>query len=662
MLSFAGKVPLLLPAICFMSGILAGLSGWNPAVALALIIPALILLILRYFYSGGLFLILVAGWIEGTLSLPPAVRQRDRDITHVLAGDVQTARPAGSITVVDVLVDSINGAAVDSRKVRLMLAGGGLSVSDIDRLKWRGELQPLDRGERLAIMDNLADILHRRGFFATSFAATDSVVAVTPQKGWRADLKRIRWRMAEALFDAGFNQDTSILLDALLLGDTTFLTPEVRSQYSAAGLSHILALSGMHVAVIAMLISLALWPLQLPFTVSPRVFPFVRWSVLALIISMLWLYAALTGFSPSVVRAVVMATVYMGGRILQCRSSAYNSLCLAAMVILAVDPHGIFSYGFQLSFAAVLGILLFGERLNPFNQRKHNRAYNIASLFTVSIGAMLGTGLVSAYYFHSFPCYFLLSALCAMLIVPTLCLTGVVGMILSMAGWRNEAVIHVGNGCAGVLDKVSAWVMSLPGASVGPIFLTAGTLVLGIAAVLCLGLLLNTGRRIWVYATGVLFGAAVVSGSMDLETQQVPDRIFGVPYRGCVALMKSEGKWVDVVADVAVPDTVKLAADVRRDFSTFFGKNGLVLREVRLMPWVSEDGRMVTLPLDSALMASSSRAEVGIVSRSFRKRHIQQLSRVDTIYLSPAVSPRIGQAIREYAAARAIPVTSRWGR
>ena len=195
---------------------------------------------------------------------------------------------------------------------------------------------------------------------------------------------------------------------ATITGDDSFLTDDSREEYSRSGLAHILALSGLHVAIIATVIAALLFPLHL-----------MRQRKLRYIITIviLWIYAIVTGLSPSVTRAVVMTSMFLIALMIERRNSSLNALCFAALVILLFSPMSLYSIGFQLSFCAVASILIFANRMNPISPR-HKIAYHFTSLITVSISAMIGTGLISAYYFHTFPVYFLLSNIIVLLILP----------------------------------------------------------------------------------------------------------------------------------------------------------------------------------------------------------------------------------------------------
>ncbi len=208
---------------------------------------------------------------------------------------------------------------------------------------------------------------------------------------------------------------------ALLLGIKDHLDNEVKKSYSAAGAMHVLAVSGLHVGIVYLF-------LQFLFGGIKKTRP--GRQVFSLIsITVIWCYALITGLSPSVLRAATMFSIVAWGEIKATKGNIYNSLGLAAFVLLLVDPYLIYSVGFQLSFSAVFGIVYLQPkiyRLLEFNSLLADKAWAITC---VSIAAQMATFPLTAYYFHQFPTYFLASNL---VVIPaaTIMLVGGISMLL----------------------------------------------------------------------------------------------------------------------------------------------------------------------------------------------------------------------------------------
>lgn len=188
---------------------------------------------------------------------------------------------------------------------------------------------------------------------------------------------------------------------ALLLGQKGSLEHEVSEAYATAGAMHILAVSGLHVGIIYGFFLLFWKPQQLP--VRKRI------PLLLLVIGIIWSYALITGMSPSVLRAATMFTLMGLAQMRSRNPSIFNPLALSAMVLVLYDPFIIFSVGFQLSYLALLGILLFQPVIVSWLVPESKVVNYIWQITSVGIAAQLATFPLSVHYFHVFPTYFMLA-------------------------------------------------------------------------------------------------------------------------------------------------------------------------------------------------------------------------------------------------------------
>ena len=201
------------------------------------------------------------------------------------------------------------------------------------------------------------------------------------------------------------------LLQSLILGERGGLPQEVREAFARSGVIHVLAVSGLHVGFV-ILVGLAVFTLlRMPRPVS---------TVLTLVLLLFYVY--LTNVRPSVVRASIMGGLLLVARDLQRRTPVTNTLALAALVILVLNPLSLFQSSFQLSFAAVLGIVFLHrplERLvtcGPLRwvKRPAFGRYTIG-LLVVSLAAQMGTLPLTAFYFGRVP---LVALLANLLVIP----------------------------------------------------------------------------------------------------------------------------------------------------------------------------------------------------------------------------------------------------
>lgn len=323
--------------------------------------------------------------------------------------------------------------------------------------------------ERVSIHRDIPDetvpeqLLLQRNITIHAIITTDDIRDYHPSTDFMSRMIHIRECLTGLIFQSNLNPDAKIFMATVLLGDSSGMSDDLRHSFSVTGISHILALSGLHVGLIAMFISIVLWPLGI----------FGRKKLVVLVtILVIWIYAALACFSPSVTRASIMLTIYLCGQMIQRRTSPLNSLCAAALIILLFDPYSIVSFGFQLSFAAVLSIILFSDILNPIPERFHFLR-NAFSYISVCIAAMMGTALIAAIYFHLIPLYFLLTNIISALLLPPLIGCGLMLMIAELIGMNPALLCRIIDSIFFILRDTADSIAMLPHAAITDIYLPA---------------------------------------------------------------------------------------------------------------------------------------------------------------------------------------------
>ena len=189
------------------------------------------------------------------------------------------------------------------------------------------------------------------------------------------------------------------VLQALLLGDRSQVTDTQRERFAKTGLMHLLAVSGLHVFLVGMVLYVLLRPILMRFRFGWRTVEATR-ALLTVVV--LGFYMLLTGGRPSVVRAVIMATLFIGGIMLQRSAHSLNTLGVAALLLLGMRPSALFDVGFQLSMAAVGGIVTLNPRFLeavPVRYRNSEISEWIVSTGTVSAAAILATAPVLLHHF-----------------------------------------------------------------------------------------------------------------------------------------------------------------------------------------------------------------------------------------------------------------------
>ncbi|WP_454802763.1 ComEC/Rec2 family competence protein [Mucilaginibacter phyllosphaerae] len=261
-------------------------------------------------------------------------------------------------------------------------------------------------------------------------------------------------------------QDTAAIAVAstLILGYKAELSNDILQAYSKTGTIHILSVSGGHVAIIYLLLS---WALNFLNTSK-------RGKVLKaiLIILLIWGYALLTGFSPAVCRAAVMISLVISGKTYSRYISTLNLLAASAFALLLYDPFLLIDVGFQLSYLAVAGLVVFQPIVYQWVSFKNKIADKIWLACSVSIAAQVITFPLSAYYFHQFPVYFLVSNLLIAIPVFVIMYSGLLLLLLPQTPYLSKALGYLLENTILLMNKMLGFIEHSPYASVGKIWLT----------------------------------------------------------------------------------------------------------------------------------------------------------------------------------------------
>ena len=251
---------------------------------------------------------------------------------------------------------------------------------------------------------------------------------------------KLRSQLLGRLTMDGMDEDAYGVVAAMVLGDKSALSKDVKEVYSLTGASHVLALSGLHLGIIYTLLSLL---------VAGR-----RWRVVSqmLIVLAIWAFVLLVGMSVSVVRSAVMLSVYALLSLGHRDKMSVNTLAFAAILLLMQNPYALFDVGFQMSFMAVFSILLWLPVLQTAFSPEYLMAHRWLKwswgMVIVSLAAQIGVAPLIAYYFGRISTYFLLTNFIvipavtlvlwlslAVLVVPSLAY-----LLLFIVGWMNRVL------------------------------------------------------------------------------------------------------------------------------------------------------------------------------------------------------------------------------
>jgi len=255
-----------------------------------------------------------------------------------------------------------------------------------------------------------------------------------------------RWQQAavHSLDRVIDNAEVQGLAEAMFLGEKRKLTQEQREAFAAAGASHILAISGLHVGLIFALLQWLLTPmLRLPHGERLRS---------GIILVVLLAYMVLTGAAPAVSRATLMLSLMLGLRMCYQRFDRLNLVAAAALIQMLVDPGVVFAVGFQLSYAAVLGIVLMLPAFERQFEARPGFMSKLYGIIGVSLVATLATAPLVVLYFGQFPTYFLITNLLISLFASVLVMVGFLTVALSACPLVGELL---GVFCARMLQLLN---------------------------------------------------------------------------------------------------------------------------------------------------------------------------------------------------------------
>lgn len=328
----------------------------------------------------------------------------------------------------------------------------------------------------------------------------------------------------------GFQGDELGVILALMIGDKQLLDGHLKTMYANVGAMHILAVSGMHVALYYMVLA------GLLFFMRGRVGGVAKNIV---ILVALWLFAFVAGFAPSIVRATVMFSFILFGRMVGRGYNTYNMIAASFLVLLLYNPFSLYDVGFLLSYAAVFSILLFYpffEKWAPTNVVLR-WGYDLVA---VSLAAQVLTLPLTVYFFHQFPLVFLLTNI---ILIPLTTLIIYGGMLLLSIAWWTWG--------AKVVAVVLVFLLKLTNQSVHVIEEMPGAVLSSIAFSRWQMLLLFTSfmlmvifalyRKGRVLIVSLVLMATVAAGSAFTRMQERSPMLVVYSMRKATAVVLSDG-------------------------------------------------------------------------------------------------------------------------
>ncbi len=260
----------------------------------------------------------------------------------------------------------------------------------------------------------------------------------------------VRYNIQSSLKKYNFSDDEYSVINALLLGQKQEISTEIKNDYANAGAIHILAISGLHIGILMMLLSYIFKPIN----------NLKRGKIIKtlLIVTLLWVFAFVTGLSASVVRAVTMFTFIAIGQSLQKENSIEHSLISSMFLLLLIKPMFLYDIGFQLSYLCVFGIVWLQPLFLKLWTPKFNFTYKLWQLITISLSVQISTLPISLYYFNQFPGLFLLSNLIIIPCLSAILIGGIIVIILSLLNILPEFLANFYGFIISLLNNFVKWI------------------------------------------------------------------------------------------------------------------------------------------------------------------------------------------------------------
>jgi competence protein ComEC len=477
-----GEAPLLRLAVCLMAGIVIGnnveAGHWLLPVLAGAVVLALLLWKKALLQSVAIAVCFVLlGWLLTARQKESLRVQWPEEEVKYEAVVLSEPQEKPKTMAVDIMLvksgQKLKGYFYKDERSRGLRIGDGLSIQSRIRENSNWHRGAFDYRRYLEI----------HGFTGSTFVSSwkwqkvrVSLEGLSRLERTKLYFLRLRTRLLKRLAVDESSGDQYAVVAAMALGDKSALTKELKEVYAVTGASHVLALSGLHLGIIYTLLSLL---------IIGR-----RWQMVSqmLIVLCIWAFVFLVGMSTSVVRSATMLTVYALLSLGYRDKMTVNTLAFTAIVMLMVHPLSLYDVGFQMSFMAVLAILVFMPLLEGLFPTEylltHQSVRWLWSMVAVSVSAQIGVAPLIAYYFGRFSTFFLLTNF---IVIPAatliLWLSPVVLLFPSLA----YLLLYIVKCLNTVLGQMAAW----PGASIEALHPTVLQTVMIYVVILCITYILT---------------------------------------------------------------------------------------------------------------------------------------------------------------------------
>ncbi|MBU0729490.1 MAG: DNA internalization-related competence protein ComEC/Rec2 [Proteobacteria bacterium] len=330
-------------------------------------------------------------------------------------------------------------------KVKLTVKGTELiDIIPGEKFLARATLSPITNYQTPGSFD-YKKFLENKSIFTRGWLSTSTQIMKVHQLSsesrftslyYASERLRLKYRN---ILDRSLDPETSSLFKALLIGDRGTLQQEVLENFKAAGCIHMLAISGMHIGILAFFFTTTLLWIMKRSTWILLHLPTMKIAAI-LTIPVLIAYALIAGFNTPVLRALIMSAVFLVAMLFDRQWDLLNNIAIAAFIILILNPLELHTVSFQLSFAAVTAISCIFPRIQKIIHTNKNTAHKAnfvqklqqwtTTSLIVSIAATLGTAPLLIFYFNRFS---LISPISTLVVTPLLCFWGLIPGLFALS-------------------------------------------------------------------------------------------------------------------------------------------------------------------------------------------------------------------------------------
>lgn len=475
------QIPFFRICFCFGLGILVSFQiHWNYAYfqGLALLILMLFVLLLLFWVrkkSRNLYyLIYVLLFLLGVLSLAIKMPKEKVDLSKTLIYSgklLEEPSRKGQVLRSKLELNFQHLPSGPKPKSILVMATIWDKDSSIvhlhkgDIIGFRTKIKELDPAFNPGQFD-YSKYLNGKGIFYQVFIPKDQLLRLKIAKINRFESWVLQYQERLQMNFRKFINDPSAfqIASAITFGYRSDMADELMEVFSNTGTIHVLSVSGMHVGLMFLLLTWILKPIDR--------LAHGRKARYLLILCFIWFYALICGFVPAVLRATLMFSLYMIGHWRARVVLSLNTVFSSAFLLLVFDPFMLLDIGFQLSYLAVIGILLFIPVLQGLYYTSHIWINKLLDLLYISIAAQLSTTALAIFYFQQFPTFFLFSNLFISLPSTVILYLGMGLVVFSMEG-IGEILGNLLNECILFSYQILKYIDSIPFSSINGMVIDA---------------------------------------------------------------------------------------------------------------------------------------------------------------------------------------------